>query len=530
MTSNNPYGKRANGGMHGDVFTKLEVVQYMLDLVGYVSDRNLSELSAIEPSCGEGEILIEMLRRLYKSSLKYGFDFNEAIKKGIVACELDAKKIESCHGRIADEFPQISNFGIIHQGDFLEMRFERTFDIVIGNPPYVRYENLTEEMKQRYKQKFPTFYYRADLYVPFYEKTLRMLRRGGQHCFICSNRWLKNEYGKKLRRFVAEDFRLERIIDLEQAQPFQENVLAYTDIVLVSANAPSQDFLYAEANDVSKLDDAIFKTKPSPVGEDWSDAFRSEDCGDTMTIEEQGFRIGIGVATGASNVFVSETLPEEVEAELLLPAVCAKDLRGNQFHWNGQYLLNPYDAQGRLIPLSRYPRLASYLHRYEEKLRGRHVAQKNKDNWYRTIDRIYPELTSQPKILLPDMSGNNRIFIDNGKFYPLHNIYYITGPAEQLPVLAAMLMSNDVQEQLSSLTNAMHGGYTRWQSQHLRKLQLPVLSAISTDTANAFREGFIDGDLVTINSKMKLVKNQKVERHEKKRHKEQELVLDFAWG
>jgi hypothetical protein len=174
--------------------------------------------------------------------------------------------------------------------------------------------------------------------------------------------------------------------------------------------------------------------------------------------------------------------------------------------------------------------LASYLHRYEEKLRGRHVAQKNKDNWYRTIDRIYPELTSQPKILLPDMSGNNRIFIDNGKFYPLHNIYYITGPAEQLPVLAAMLMSNDVQEQLSSLTNAMHGGYTRWQSQHLRKLQLPVLSAISTDTANAFREGFIDGDLVTINSKMKLVKNQKVERHEKKRHKEQELVLDFAWG
>src|SRR5574344_607973 len=93
MTSNNPYGKRANGGMHGDVFTKPEIVQYMLDLVGYVSDRNLSELSAIEPSCGEGEILIEMLRRLYKSSLKYAFDFNEAIKKGIVACELDAKKI-----------------------------------------------------------------------------------------------------------------------------------------------------------------------------------------------------------------------------------------------------------------------------------------------------------------------------------------------------------------------------------------------------------------------------------------------------
>ena len=67
------------------------------------------------------------------------------------------------------------------------------------------------------------------------------------------------------------------------------------------------------------------------------------------------------------------------------------------------------------------------MNAHREKLQERHVSQKNPANWYRTIDKIYSDLLSFPKILLPDISGNRQIMIDSGHFYPHHNLYYITG-------------------------------------------------------------------------------------------------------
>ena len=78
------------------------------------------------------------------------------------------------------------------------------------------------------------------------------------------------------------------------------------------------------------------------------------------------------------------------------------------------------------------------------------------------------------------MSGNTFVFVDDGEFYPLHNIYYITGSSSvQLRLLAAFLMSDAVRNQLAAVTNAMNGGFSRWQSQHLRKLRIPKLNEIA---------------------------------------------------
>lgn len=80
------------------------------------------------------------------------------------------------------------------------------------------------------------------------------------------------------------------------------------------------------------------------------------------------------------------------------------------------------------------------------------------------------DLQNTPKILLPDISGNSLLFIDEGRFYPLHNIYYITGEdIHQLKFLCSILMSDFVRKQIQRLSNNMNGGYARWQSQNLRK-------------------------------------------------------------
>ncbi len=359
-------------------------------------------------------------------------------------------------------------------------------------------------MKKEYKQKFKTFHYRSDLYIPFYEKSLMSLKSGGVHCFICSNRWLKCEYGRKLRKLIAGSFHLRRIIDLENATPFQEDVSAYTDIVVIDNSLNTEGVHIAECTDTKELKGLKYTTKEQPSGDDWSNIFRKAPTDKLVSIEEMGAKIGIGVATGATKIFVGQHLKGEIEDSLLIPAIDASNLRGDTLKWDNKFLLDPYTVDKNLINLQLYPKCKQYLERNKNILSGRHIAQKNPTHWYRTIDMIDKDLTSKPKILLPDMSGNNKIFIDGGQFYPLHNIYYITGlKIDKLKVLAAMLMASSTRKQLSEITTTMNGGYPRWQSQHLRKLLLPNILTMSQSTCDKLAQMYDHNNINGIDETIK---------------------------
>ena len=496
------YGERKGGGQHGDVFTSPIVVRFMLDSVGYTADRDLSHVRILEPSCGEGEFVVEIVYRLIASSAKFGFDVCEAFQRNVRAYDIDAEKTARCRQRVSMMGINLSDKNI-QTADFLKARIEET-DIVVGNPPYIRYENIPADMLKYCKQNFPTFHYRCDLYVPFFEKSLSALSSNGLHCFICSNRWLKNEYGKKLRLMVARYYQLRTILNLEQADAFQEEVLAYPAITIISSEFPLPTFHYAEYTTVEALNSHETEERRMPKGDDWTEAFSNLSVNTQFqTIEQQGFEIGIGVATGADSVFISPELPTKVEEELILPGINARDLRGDKLQWQGEYLLNPYNADGTLVNLEKYPRANAYLEEHKEKLISRHIAKKYPSRWYKTIDRISPDLLSKPKILLPDMSGNNYVFVDDGNYYPLHNIYYIIGSSlVQLRLLAAFLMSDFVRNQLASVTNKMNGGYPRWQSQHLRKLKIPRLSSIPADDVQQLLSHYERREISNLNKKI----------------------------
>lgn len=495
------YNLRSNGVAHGDVFTRHEVVAFMLDMVDYTPDRDLSETTIVEPSCGTGEFLYEIIARLQKSSMRFGFDFNNAFHKCVCAYDIDLRKIQLCTNKIKKLFPQLSSIEKrIRCNDFLLTELSPV-DIVIGNPPYIRYEEIPIDKRELYKSIFRTFHYRADIYILFFEKTLRMLKSEGKHCFICANRWMKNQYGKKLRNMIASNFRLCSIIDIERADAFQEEVLAYPAITLIKNFQPNDSFYISSANSISELYELQFSALPSPSGEDWSTCFSNEDHIEGLTtIERQGFKIGIGVATGADSIFVSPSLYGTVENEVLLPAINARNLSGDTFSWDGRYLLNPYRKDGSLICLNDYPLTKAYLECYYDKLSKRHKAAKNPTRWYATIDPIKTSLLHQPKILLPDISGNKYIFVDKGLYYPQHNLYYITGRDERsLRLLAAILMSETSRTQLDKMTNHMNGGYARWQSQYLKKLRVPRISSISPNMASDLLEAYENWNFESIN-------------------------------
>lgn len=168
------YGARSSGKEHGVVHTKPEVVSKMLDLVGYKSNIDLRRITVVEPSAGEGAFALPIVERLFKSSEIFSFDFEKSLSN-LNFFDIDEKSLRVLRNRVKDRFPSVL-IGVIdrmlHSEDFLSAEVN-SCDLVIGNPPYVRHENIPDQQKQFYKSRFQTFTHRSDLYIPFYEKVLK---------------------------------------------------------------------------------------------------------------------------------------------------------------------------------------------------------------------------------------------------------------------------------------------------------------------------------------------------------------------
>lgn len=472
----------------------------MLDLVGYTSDKNLSLYKLLEPSFGQGDFLIEIQHRLIQSAKKFNFDASVTMSNNIYGCEIDNYKYSKCIETLRLAMPDYIPSKLKNE-DFLFSKWDTKFDFIIGNPPYIRYENIPKEARSSYKKKFFTFHYRCDLYVLFYEHCLKNLSDNGRHCFICSNRWLKNEYGRKLRALITSSYKLEYIIDVEKLDVFKESVLAYPSITQILNAKADNNVQITTVRNLNELNLPLStEQKEIRFDDNWDNLFVKDDFDNFTTIEEQGFKVGIGVATGADKIYISTEFKDKIENELLLPIINAKDLTGNKFNPNGRCILNPYDSNGNIIDLNEYPKAKQYLEKFKGILENRHVV-KNGRVWYSLIDKIKPQLVSRPKILLPDISGNDMIFIDYGSFYPAHNIYYITGERlNELEQLAAILMSKFVRNQIERISNRMNGGLPRWQSQSIKRIKIPEIAAIPRDLGCKLIAGYRNRNIQDINA------------------------------
>ncbi len=472
----------------------------MLDLIGYTPDKDLSEFTILEPSFGHGGFLTEIISRIQLSSERFHFDPYRAVSRNVYGCEIDPGKYQRVIEDIKRTIPDFEPINLRNE-DFLLAEWDKGFDYIIGNPPYIRYENIPRTLRDVYKTRFQTFHYRCDLYVLFFEHSLQNLAPNGHHCFICSDRWTKNEYGKKLRSLISTTFNLEYLIDVEGLDVFNESVLAYPCITVISNRRPGNSLKVARINRLNdlRLPFRLSVEKKAVSGLN-DNLFIHSETDELATIEQQGFETGIGVATGADRIFINSNLISLVEEELLIPVINSRDLTDNRFNWSGACILNPYKPDGTLIDLNRYPKARKYLNDFRPLLESRHIVRKGRC-WYALIDKIKPGLISRPKILLPDISCNRKIFVDDGNFYPAHNIYFITGRnKEDLELLAAVLMSDFVRSQMEQVSTKMNGGLPRWQSQSIRKLRVPVISDIPFNTRSECIVAYRNDNFGAINS------------------------------
>ncbi|MBM3529470.1 MAG: restriction endonuclease subunit M [Alphaproteobacteria bacterium] len=341
------------------------------------------------------------------------------------------------------------------------------FDIVLGNPPYVKLQNfmkvnpdvaayLGAERGSDTYQSARTGNF--DLYLPFIEKGLRLLAPGGRMAYIAPSLWTVNEYGEGLRSVVRRGRHLDRWLDFKSHQIF-EDVITYTalqfyireprDAVRIAAgpNGEMADIDWSDA-DLAVSYDGIPETGEWLMATGRERALIERLSRDCQRLDHPSLTTAIyqGLITSADHIYHLERLGSgrykgtpkgkgavsyevEIEDAIMKPLVSGPEAKRYEEPKTDTYLLFPYerDARGamRLIPAGdmerRFPRAWAHLQRWEQELRKRESSAFNDDTWYRfgrnqSIDKqdisklIVPRLVQHIKCSL-DMEG--RFGLDN---------------------------------------------------------------------------------------------------------------------
>jgi hypothetical protein len=517
----------------GAVFTRAEVVEFILDLSGYTEDQPLHEKRLLEPSFGGGDFLLPAIARLltaWKSSQRAG-TVVETLGDAIRATELHRNTFSVTRAAVIELLKQekvedqsaiaLADRWLV-QGDFLLIPIEGQFDFVIGNPPYVRQELIPAPLLAEYRGRYQTMYDRADIYIPFIERSLSLLAKGGNLGFICADRWMKNRYGGPLRSLVADQFYLKIYVDMMDTPAFHSDVIAYPAITIISretpgttriahrpaidrvtlailANALRAQNLPKEAGPVRELAQVTNGSEPWLLESSDQLALIRRLEKQFQTLEEVGCKVGIGVATGADKAYIGDFDSLDVEPDRKLPLVTTKDILSGEVEWRGQGVINPFAHGGGLVDLQNYPRLRRYLEARREVIAGRHCAQRAPANWYRTIDRITPALASRPKLLIPDIKGAAHIVFEGGQLYPHHNLYYVTSDEWELRPLQAVMLSAVTRLFMTTYSTKMQGGFLRFQAQYLRRIRIPKWADVSTALRTELAEAAIKRDFQACN-------------------------------
>ncbi|MFC1461819.1 Eco57I restriction-modification methylase domain-containing protein, partial [Verrucomicrobiota bacterium] len=304
------------------------------------------------------------------------------------------------------------------------------FDIVIANPPYVRQE-VIKDQKKALQAAYECYVGTADLFVYFYERSVKLLCDGGILTYITSNKYYRSAYGKKLREYLAKKLAVQQMIDFGDAPVF--DAIAYASIFIASRSDVVSEDHNVQAYTWSKndkLDDIgkVVRTKSFAVaqGELQPEAWRLESP-EVMRLLEKlraaGTPLGryvnnrfyYGLKTGLNEAFIvdSATRDRLVEEDasskdVLVPFLRGKDVKRWRVDFAGFYLIKIESSENKKHSWSdkkdaeavfkkTYPAIYSWMKPFRDRLIGR--SDQGKFFWELRSCAYYEEFET-PKIIL----------------------------------------------------------------------------------------------------------------------------------
>lgn len=369
------------------------------------------------------------------------------------------------------------------------------FDVVIGNPPYVRQELLGLQ-KMYFQNKYRVYHGMADLYSYFIERGIQLLKPDGLFGMIVANKWMRANYGEPLRKFLKEQS-IHEIIDFGDLPVF-ESATTYPCIVIAGKPEKSNKkfrLTIAKTLQFESLSEYVTNNfsvlkKESLDDKGWNLAGEDEQKL-LKKIHSAGIPLGeyvnghiyYGIKTGLNEAFVIEkdTRQKLIEedprsAEIIKPFLAGRDIKRYQPSLCDRYLIlfpkgftNNYGNKPRNAWKwlhENYPAIAKHLTPF--KTRGEKRSDKGEFWWELRACDYYDDF-AKPKIILPDISVRMQATFDNNKSFCANTSYFI--PTDD-KFLLAILNSKLVFHYYSSISTSIRGGYLRFIRQYL--ITIPI--------------------------------------------------------
>ena len=450
--------------------------------------KDLLSMRLLEPAAGQGAFFLPLLSRLVRSCRRQKKRF-DVLRPIIRAYEIDAQvaitlrlQTETTLEALGIDGPTARHIARdwIRNEDFLEARPRARFTHIVGNPPYIRWDAIPGSLRESYRARFNSFKQRADLYVAFIEHALSLLDQHGQLGFLCPGTWTRNVYGGAVREAFTSLGQLKTIIDFSDAESFETSADAYPHFFVFQkgGNGPTRIRSMAGSDKIGPSGKTIVRTfLPSA-----SPLFLSRDLAATKTVnaarkrfpkmEDAGCTIRVGSATGCNEVFLGSRQESSVERSRLLPFVNAHSIRKGKVHWTGTYIVNVFDANGKVVTLARYPRMAAYLRRHKRQLQARAKASKSKI-WWRSIDSLHPDWYAARKLIVVDVSASPVIGLDSTGYCAGSGVYQIKSRDWPLADLLVFLSAGVLGLFVSALSAGAANGFLRFQKNQIAAVHLP---------------------------------------------------------
>lgn len=419
----------------------------------------LLQLTILDPACGSGAFLNQALDFLIKEHqyldelqtklLGGGFVFpnieNTVLENNIYGVDLNEESVEiaklslwlrtaqprrklntlssniKCGNSLIDSKTVAGDKAFKWEEEFQEVFSKGGFDVVIGNPPYVKLETIKEVSEALSKLDYKTFDKRGDLYVLFVEKGFSLLKPNGVVSYIMPNKWLQAGYGQKLREYFLTK-QLDRLIDFGDIQIF-EGATTYPVIFVAKQSKPKKSFSASILKSKSSFD---FET----IVNSFSESFETKNfSGDTWVISSKkekdllkrlssnymslsefiGGDANYGIKSGLTDAFLFD---EEVRnkivnedpksADLIKPALRGRDIVPWYGENQGYYMLCMFPALN--IEIDSYPSIKKHLLTFGEQRLEQSGAKgsrkKTTNKWFETQDTIaYHADFEKPKIM-----------------------------------------------------------------------------------------------------------------------------------
>lgn len=335
--------------------------------------------------------------------------------------------------------------------EFSEVFAKGGFDVVIGNPPYVRQESL-KDIKTILEEKYSTYIGTADLYCYFYELGIRLLKTGGVLGYITSNKWLRINYGKNIRKMLNEYYIIE-IEDHGKVKMFVDAGVDTNIIVVKKINRQNTQVKIVLTEENNKT----FETNQSNFSEDGYlfldnrlKIVKEKIDNIGKPLGEWSIEVNRGVLTGLNDAFtIDKEIYDELvkkdrkNKEILVPLLRGQDIRRYEINYKDLYLINTHngykfnDEKIPEIKIDDYPSIKEYLNEFEPALSKR--GDKGKTP-YNLRNCAYLEEFNKEKIVYGQISKIPKFSYDLSKFILNDTAFIITG--EKLKYLLVMLNSN----------------------------------------------------------------------------------------